>query len=47
LGDSLKGNLLLFYEPLLLEAQHCPSVRRHQFAVAIPEFYETRICRDN
>jgi hypothetical protein len=23
LGDSLKGNLLLFYKPLHLEAQHC------------------------
>jgi hypothetical protein len=23
LGDPLKGNLLLFYKPLHLEAQHC------------------------
>jgi hypothetical protein len=23
LGDSLKGNLLLLYKPLHLEAQHC------------------------
>ena len=28
LGYPLKGNLLLFYKPLLLEAQHCLQERR-------------------
>jgi hypothetical protein len=36
LGDPLKGNLLLFYKPLHLEAQQVSTrieVRRHQVAV--------------
>jgi hypothetical protein len=36
LGDPLKGNLLLFYKPLHLEAQQVSTrieVRRHQLAM--------------
>jgi hypothetical protein len=36
LGDPLKGNLLLFYKPLHLEAQQVSTrieVRRHQAVV--------------
>jgi hypothetical protein len=29
LGDPLKGNLLLFYKPLYLEAQHCLQEQMH------------------
>jgi hypothetical protein len=38
LGDPLKGNLLLFYKPLHLEAQQVSTrieVRRHQPLAAI------------
>jgi hypothetical protein len=37
LGDPLKGNLLLFYKPLHLEAQQVSTrieVRRHQESLA-------------
>jgi hypothetical protein len=39
LGDPLKGNLLLFYKPLHLEAQQVSTrieVRRHQCPAAKP-----------
>jgi hypothetical protein len=38
LGDPLKGNLLLFYKPLHLEAQQVSTrieVRRHQLVLAL------------
>jgi hypothetical protein len=43
LGDPLKGNLLLFYKPLHLEAQQVSTrieVRRHQQAEIIPSLLD-------
>jgi hypothetical protein len=46
LGDPLKGNLLLFYKPLHLEAQQVSTrieVRRHQQISALKPNLNNRI----